>query len=205
MDPWDVDLVKLTDSFLKFIKNIEELDFRIPAKVVFVAAILLRLKSDNLSIFEEEDTDDLLKEQKPFAELGIDPNLVQLGYPMKRIPKRQVTLDELVTALRKALAVKERKTERVIVARGQLENIGTEEEDLTKRSEVMMKEIEDLLAKMSKVEFSKIVKSWKRDKIVEKFIPLLHLEHDRKIECEQEDYFKEIMIQRCNPSEKKSQ
>lgn len=205
IDPWDVDLVKLTDSFLKFIKNIEELDFRIPAKVVFVAAILLRLKSDNLSIFEEEDTDELLKEQKPFAELGIDPNLVQLGYPMKRIPKRQVTLDELVTALRKALAVKERKIERVIVARGQLENIGTEEEDLTKRSEVMMKEIEDMLTKMSKVEFSKIVKSWKRDKIVEKFIPLLHLEHDRKLICEQEDYFKEIMIQRCNPSEKKSQ
>jgi len=113
---------------------------------------------------------------------------------MKRIPKRQVTLDELVAALRKALAVKERKTERVIVARGQLENIGTEDEDLTKRSEVMMKEIEDMLTKMSKVEFSKIVKSWKRDKIVEKFIPLLHLENDKKISCEQEDYFKEIMI-----------
>jgi len=194
IDPWDVDLVKLTDSFLKFIKNIEELDFRIPAKVVFVAAILLRLKSDNLSIFEEEDTDEILKEQKPFAELGIDPNLVQLGYPMKRIPKRQVTLDELVTALRKALAVKERKTERIVVARGQLEDIGREEEDLTNRTEIIMKEIEDLLGKMSKVEFSKIVKQWKREKIVEKFIPLLHLEHDRKIECEQEDFFKEIMI-----------
>lgn len=194
IDPWDVDLVKLTDSFLKFIKNIEELDFRIPAKVVFVAAILLRLKSDNLSIFEEEDTDEILKEQKPFAELGIDPNLVQLGYPMKRIPKRQVTLDELVTALRKALAVKERKTERVIVARGQLEDIGKAEEDLTKKIEEMMKEIQDMLSKMDKVEFSKIVKTWKRDKIVEKFIPLLHLESDEKISCEQVDFFKEIMI-----------
>lgn len=194
IDPWDVDLVKLTDSFLKFIKNIEELDFRIPAKVVFVAAILLRLKSDNLSIFEEEETDEILKEQKPFAELGIDPNLVQLGYPMKRIPKRQVTLDELVTALRKALAVKERKTERVIVARGQLEDIGKAEEDLTKKIEEMMKEIQEMLSKMDKVEFSKIVKTWKRDKIVEKFIPLLHLESDEKISCEQEDYFKEILI-----------
>ena len=194
IDPWDVDLVKLTDSFLKFIKNIEELDFRIPAKVVFVAAILLRLKSDNLSIFEEEETDEILKEQKPFAELGIDPNLVQLGYPMKRIPKRQVTLDELVTALRKALAVKERKTERVIVARGQLEDIGKAEEDMTKKIEEMMKEIQEMLSKMDKVEFSKIVKTWKRDKIVEKFIPLLHLESDEKISCEQEDYFKEILI-----------
>jgi segregation and condensation protein A len=197
IDPWDVDLVKLTESFLKFIKNIEELDFRIPAKVIFVAAILLRLKSDNLSIFEEEDTSEMLKEQKPFAELGIDPNLVQLGYPMKRIPKRQVTLDELVTALRKALAVKERKTERVIVARGQLENIGTDEEDLTKKIENMMKEIEELTGRtQGKVEFSKIVKQWKREKIIDKFIPLLHLESDKKIECDQEDYFKEILISR---------
>src|SRR4030042_2668073 len=90
INPWDVDLVKLTESFLRFIKNIEELDFRIPAKVIFVAAILLRLKSDTLSIFEE-DTDVILKEQKPFAELGIDPNLGQLGYPMKRVPTGQLT------------------------------------------------------------------------------------------------------------------
>jgi chromatin segregation and condensation protein Rec8/ScpA/Scc1 (kleisin family) len=103
-------------------------------------------------------------------------------------------LDELVTALRKALAVKERKTERVIVARGQLEDIGKAEEDLTKKIEEMMKEIQEMLSKMDKVEFSKIVKTWKRDKIVEKFIPLLHLESDEKISCEQEDYFKEILI-----------
>lgn len=202
IDPWDVDLVKLTGSFIKFIKNIEDLDFRIPAKVVFVAAILLRLKSDNLSIFEEEDTDDILKEQKPFAELGIDPNLVQLGYPMKRIPKRQVTLDELVTALRKALAVTERRTERTVLARKQLTNIGMEEEDLTKKTEVMMKEIDDLLNKLhqDKIEFKKVVKEWKRDKIVEKFVPLLHLEHDKKIVAEQEDFFKEIMISKKTTS-----
>lgn len=205
LNTWDVNLVKLTESFLKFIKNIEDLDFRIPAKVVFIAAILLRLKSDYLSLFEEEKTDDVLKEQKPFAELGIDPNLVQLGYPMKRVPKRQVTLDELITALRKALTVKEKRTERTVMARRQLEDVA-EEEDLTKKTEDMMKEIEELIIKMdqNKVEFKSIVKKWNREKIVEKFIPLLHLEHDRKINCEQEDYFKEIMIQKCSSSEKDS-
>ncbi|MEM7827586.1 MAG: segregation/condensation protein A, partial [Candidatus Aenigmatarchaeota archaeon] len=77
LNPWDVNLVKLTDSFIKFIKNAEDLDFRIPAKVIFVAAILLRLKADYLSIFEEEEesVEEMLKEDKPFAELGIDPNL----------------------------------------------------------------------------------------------------------------------------------
>jgi len=195
INPWDVDLVKLTESFVRFIKSVEEIDFRIPAKVVFVAAILLRLKADYLSIFEEAE-EEILKEQKPFAELGIDPNLVQLGYPMKRVPKRQVTLDELIVALKKALAVKERKTERVRIARQQLADIGTEEEDITKRTETILKEVDELMKKLNqdKIEFSKIVGEWKKDKIISKFVPLLHLEHDQKISCEQEDYFKEIFI-----------
>jgi len=197
INPWDVDLVKLTESFMRFIKTVEELDFRIPAKVVFVAAILLRLKADYLSIFEEEEKAELLTEQKPFAELGIDPNLVQLGYPMKRVPKRQVTLDELIVALRKALAVRERRTERVAVARRQLADVATEE-DITKRIETVLKEIDELISKLNKdkVEFSKIVKDWKRERIVEKFVPLLHLEHDKKVLCDQEDFFKEIMIRK---------
>ncbi len=197
LNPWDVDLVKLTESFLRFIKTVEEIDFRIPAKVVFVAAILLRLKADYLSIFEEEKMEeDILKEQKPFAELGIDPNLVQLGYPMKRVPKRQVTLDELITALRKALAVREKRTERVRIARQQLADIGEREEDITERTEAILKEVGELMKKLNtdKIEFSKIVKEWKRDNIINKFIPLLHLEHDQKVLTEQEDYFKEIMI-----------
>lgn len=197
INPWDVDLVKLSESFLRFIRNVEDIDFRVPAKVIFVAAILLRLKSDYLSIFEEEEkTEDILKEQKPFAELGIDPNLVQLGYPMKRVPKRQVTLDELIVALRKALAVRERKVERVKVARQQLADIAVEEEDITQKTEQMLKEIEGLMTKLNKdkIEFSRIVKEWKKDKIIDKFIPLLHLEHDQKVSTEQEDYFKEIFV-----------
>ena len=199
INPWDVDLVKLTESFVRFIKSAEEIDFRIPAKVVFVAAILLRLKSDYLSIFEEEE-EEILKEQKPFAELGIDPNLVQLGYPMKRVPKRQVTLDELIVALKKALAVRERKTERTSIARQQLADIGMEGEDITKRTETILKEVDELMIKLNqdKIEFSKIVGEWKKDKIINKFVPLLHLEHDQKVSCEQEDYFKEIFISKQN-------
>lgn len=202
LNPWDVNLVKLTESFIKFIKNVEDLDFRIPAKVVFVAAILLRLKADYLSIFEEEEesVEEMLKEDKPFAELGIDPNLVQLGYPMRRVPKRQVTLEELIVALRKALAVRERKEERVKVARRQLDVIDVVEEDMIIKTEKMLKEIDELMQKLhkDKIEFTQIVKEWKRDKVIEKFVPLLHLESDGKVVGEQEDFFKEVWIRKIN-------
>jgi segregation and condensation protein A len=198
LDPWNIDLVKLTDSFLRYMKRIEELDFRVPARVVFVAAVLLRLKADYLSIFEEEETIEQIAQQQP-VDLGIDPNLVQLGLPMRRIPKRQITLDELIVALRKAITVREKKVERRRIWRERLA-LQVTEEDITKRIEEMMHEIDELMNKMKseKVGFSQIVKKWERKRIVEKFVPLLHLENDRKIETEQEDYFKEIWIKKRN-------
>jgi segregation and condensation protein A len=195
LDAWNIDLIKLTESFLSYLNKLEELDFRIPAKIVFVAAVLLRLKADYLSIFEEEETFEEVAKAVPFADLGIDPNLIQLGLPMRRNPKRQVTLDELITALRKALAVRERRTERKRIWQAQLQ-AQISEEDITKRIGQLMKEIDDLMKKMNKdkLEFTQIVKKWKRDKIVDTFVPLLHLENDKKIKTNQEEFFKEIFI-----------
>lgn len=201
LDPWNIDLVSLTNSFLNYINKIEELDFRIPAKIVFVAVVLLRLKADYLSIFEEEETFEEIAKEKPFVDLGIDPNLIKLGLPMKRVPKRQITLNELIVALKKALAVREKKVERRRIWRAQLQaEIG--EEDITKRIEEIMKEIDQLMKRLNetKLKFSQIVEKWNRDEIVRHFVPLLHLEQDNKIKCEQEDFFKEIYIQKQNIS-----
>jgi segregation and condensation protein A len=195
LDAWNIDLVKLTDSFLKYLNKMEELDFRIPAKVVFVAAVLLRLKADYLSIFEEEETFEEIAKATPFTDLGIDPNLIQLGLPMRRMPKRQVTLDELIIALRKALAVRERRNERRRIWQAQLQAQITEE-DITKKIDQLMKQIDDLMKKMNrnKLEFRQLVKKWDRDRIVDAFVPMLHLEHNQKISTEQEEFFKEIYI-----------
>lgn len=195
LDPWNIDLVKLTDKFIEYIEKVEELDFRIPAKIVFVAVVLLRLKADYLSIFEEEESIEEMAKEKPFVDLGIDPNLIELGVPIKRIPKRQVTLDELINALRKALAVKERREERKLLWRRRVA-AQISEEDISKRIEHILKEIDEAIekSKREKVGFREIVEEWKREKIVEHFVPLLHLEQDRKVKTEQEDWFKEIWI-----------
>lgn len=195
LDPWNIDLVKLADSFLRYLKAVEELDFRIPAKIVFVAAILLKLKADYLSIFEEREE---AVEVKQFEDLGIDPNLVQLSYPMKRVPKRQVTLDELVHALRKAMTVEKRREERKQLFARRLQATIPTEEDITKRIERVMQEIDELIKKLKldRIEFKQIVEEWKRDKIVEHFIPVLHLDQERKIEVQQPEIFKEIWIKK---------
>ena len=48
MDPWDIDVSKLSQDFIGMLKKMQELDLRISGKVVLAAAILLKLKSNYL-------------------------------------------------------------------------------------------------------------------------------------------------------------
>jgi len=197
LNPWDVDLVKLTGSFLRYMNQLKEINFRVPAKIVFVAALLLRLKADYLSIFEEEETiEDVAKQAGPLEQLGIDPNLIQLGVPMKRIPKRQITLQELMLALKKAMEVRVKREIRRQVWQERLQIQFTEEQDIARRIAEMMNEIDKRIEKTKSetVSFRDVVKEWKREEVVGKFIPLLHLEQNKKIQTSQEDFFKDIMI-----------
>jgi len=190
LDPWNVDLIKLTDSFIRFIKEAKELDFRIPAKVVFVATLLLRLKSEYL--FEGEKEEEIEKEEI----FKVDFEIGKLALPLKRFPKRQVTLEELIKALRKALEVKEKKEIRRRMYDRRGFELQFEEEDISLRLERLLKEIEELFKKSNtkKIAFKELVEEWKREKIVEKFIPLLHLDQDKKVRTEQKELFDEIWI-----------
>lgn len=194
LDPWDVDLVKLTDGFIKFLSQVEELDFRIPAKVVFVACILLRLKAESLILFEDSerfDESEKTKEEIKMLEIR------ELGVPLIRIPKRQVTLEELIVALRKALTVVERREERKRRARIRVEAEITGE-NIKERIEKVMNKINELVVNLNreKIAFRELVPKWERKEIVYNLIPILHLDQDRKIETEQEEIFKEIWIKK---------
>jgi segregation and condensation protein A len=198
LNPWDIDITKLTDSFLEYIEKLKIVDFRIPAKVILVAAILLKLKaetlfpSDNKEVFEPEngkENEYLLLRQK-LSEIKIVP-------PIERFPQKSVSLEELVQALGKALHVRERKEERKrVIGRRLSKEINLEEEDIESRIGKLMDEINFLIKKLkaNKVEFSKVVDNWERDEIVRHFLPLLYLSSRGEVSTEQKDFFKEIFI-----------
>ncbi|MFH1294749.1 MAG: segregation/condensation protein A, partial [Candidatus Aenigmatarchaeota archaeon] len=52
MDPWDLDLTKLTEVFVDVLAKMKKLDFRIPAKYIIIAAVLLKMKSDHLDFID---------------------------------------------------------------------------------------------------------------------------------------------------------
>jgi len=203
LDPWDIDIIKLTNSFLEYIEGLRVLDFRIPAKVVLVAAILLRLKSDVLSPIRAEDVDYFPEEgitEDQYEYLREELSKLNLKPPMERHIKRKVTLDELVNALRKATKVQEKKERiRRVLGRRLKQEIG-EEIDIEIRIKELMFEIDGLLTKLKsdKVEFSKIVEKWEREEIVRHLMPLLYLSARGKVSTEQEEFFKEIYIFKRN-------
>jgi len=195
IDPWNVDLTRLCSGFISFIRKATMLDFRIPAKIVFVAALLLRLKAEQLSILEEEE-EEAEKPPKFLEPLNIDPSLLKLAYPLKRLPKAQITLEELITALKKVVEVEQKRKERSLLAKANLQTQIVLEEDMSKRAEKLLKEIEEALAisESEKISFRQLVGEWKREPIIGKFLPLLYLEKEEKIRTEQPEFFKDFWI-----------
>ena len=78
------------------------------------------------------------------------------------------------------------------------EKIKINQEDVSKRITGLYERISGLLKGMKEeeVRFSKIVPKWNRENIVRSFGPLMHLENQKKVECRQEEMFKEIFIKR---------
>ena len=196
MDPWSVDIIRLANVFLNYVKKMEELDLRIPARFILIAAILLRMKSDVL-VEKEEKILIPESEKEPDETLRILASLPPLQPPLKRIPLRNVTLDELVHALKKAYEIQERRVERTTRVRRAVDiAIPIPQEDITERINKLLTNINEALVEVDNIEFSRLVKRWGRKEIVEALMPLLHLSQDGKINLEQEELFKEIFVRK---------
>ena len=193
MDPLYVDLIKLADVFRGYLERLKQFDFRIPARFILVAAILLRMKAELLLDEEEEK----IIRTTPSEPLNIDVPI--LLPPITRKPTRKVTLNELVTALNKAFDFQERKEGKKLRMRRAIERLIEPEDDI----EVRIKEIYEEIVSRKAITFSQLVPAWKKLEIVKTFLPLLHLATRDMVTCEQEEMFKEIFIRIKIPEEKK--
>ncbi|HIQ49952.1 MAG TPA: hypothetical protein EYH56_02025 [Nanoarchaeota archaeon] len=207
MDPWDIDICRLADVFVQYLERMKKLDLRIPARFILIAAILLRMKSDFLKQNEEKKV--LIPESEKGVETQAPQELAEippLEPPVERVPVRNVTIEELIYALKKAFEIQERRRiRRERRKKAVKEFVEIEEEDITERIKNLLNKIKNILEELEKeeIEFSKIVGEWKREKIVKTLIPILHLSQEGKICYEQPKLFEEIYI-RLKEYEQKS-
>lgn len=202
LDPWDLDIKKLSEAFTGYLRKLDELDFAIPAKYIIIAAVLLRMKSDHLHFLEIldgqenpeiEDFDPIDLETEGNGKHVFEVN--PISAPPKRFARRRVIVDDLVVALRKAMKTQERRS----VRHKRLANkIKINQEDVSKRITGLYQRINSLLKGMKEeeVRFSKLVPKWEKTHIVGTFMPLMHLSNDKKVKCRQEEMFKEIFVKR---------
>ena len=192
MDPWDIDIVKLADALVDYIKKMQTLDFKVPSRIIIIAAILLRMKVV-LLLEEDEEKEEKEEKEEELIDLSQVPDLET---PIKRIPRRKVTLEELIVALEKAFRTKEIRETKKIRARKRVEELIEGEEDIGERIERLYRQITSILEelKSGEITFDKLVPKWERNEIVDKFLPLLHLSQEGKVSCEQKEIFKDIYI-----------
>jgi len=206
IDPWNVDLNLLAHGFTDYISNLKDFDFRIPAKWVIIAAILLRMKSDYIKIIKTDAEPDLsgglesdLAEFEAIPEPGamgperldVDP----IENPSRRRPVRKITLTELVDSLRKVFRAEKR---REVMLEKRRSKVNVSGEDITKRIENLYTRISGMLGRIKneEIKFSNLVETWEKDKVVDTFLPLIHLDQDKRVCCRQEKIFEEIFIKK---------
>ncbi len=210
MDPWDVDVSLLSNKFLEKLKKLKEMDLKISGKVLLAAAILLRVKSTR---FMEEDIgalDALIAsanapeaEEQAFEELFdySDAGAVNLGerpmiYPRTPQPrKRKVSVFDLVNALEKALEVYQRRPPRAseapkVFAPEKPRDINLVIRDVYNKVINFFKK-NNLKAKLT---FNLLLPDQTKEEKIFTFIPLLHLDHQRKVDLLQEHHLGEIEI-----------
>ena len=211
MDPWDIDVSLLTKRYIGAIRQLKELDFRVSGKVLLAAAILLKIKSKRL-VGEElmqldrliaggEGDEDLLQEFEDLMENSEGEEKPSL---IPRIPqprKRKGSIYDLVGALEKALEVKQRRVEHSIPPLNV--EIPKKTRDITQVIREVYGNIKSFFFRNSqkKLMFSQLVPSEKKEDKIFTFIPLLHLDHQRKVNIEQEEHFADIEITLNNKKE----
>lgn len=210
MNPWDIDLVMLTKKYLEAIKRMKQLDLRVSGKVLLAAAYLLKLKSARLLGHDIDELDRLFarttetdQDGSFFSEFGNElfnvNQRLDSEQPMliPRTPQprtRKISIYDLAEALQKAMEVKKRKV---------LRDYPTFNIEIPKKKVDISQVIRDVYGKIKefffktkkeKLTFNHLLPSDSREDKVYTFIPLLHLDNQRKINLFQQQHFGEIEI-----------
>ncbi len=201
IDPWNIDIVEVTDKFLRQVEELERMDLRVSGRTLLYAAILLRMKSNVL--VEVEEPEDIIEDDSLQFEIRDYP---VPAMPLRRTSNRPVTLEELLSELKKAEAVEKRRFDRVKnkteERRATIDEVLSiaHEEDIESRVGKMRELLNELFEKQKYIKFSDLSSPLDRTGIVLAYLALLFLATKKEIWLEQEELFGELFIRRQGAS-----
>ncbi len=210
IDPWSVDIIDVTDKFLRKLEEAKKMDLRISGRVLLYAAILVRMKSEaiimeitrNQEVKNDLDTelDKNFLVEKEFQALDFTSNEFLLDdadnfarevLEVRKAVRKIVTLGDLIEELKKAEEIENRRKKRKKVKKEFVEeplqypHPESIEETITK----VESEINKILSRVSFTTLFSIVNIKEIDKLVDYYVSVLYLCFRRKINIKQEKIF----------------
>lgn len=203
LDPWDIDLVVLAGKYLARVAEMEEANFFISGKVLLAASLLLNIKAEILLDKEIQSLDDILfgrkkDEKKPWERINIDYSELPKLYPRTPLPRmKKVSLQELMSALNQAISTENKRIRREVM-KVRIEKdaeivLPKASIKIGERIKKLYSKLLAMLASQGKVKYHDLSGPDKEDKIA-CFLPVLHLDNQKKIFLEQEGHFSDIWI-----------
>ena len=205
LDPWDIDIIILTDKFLAKIQNFKGDNFFVSGKVLLAASLLIRIKSEILLDKYIKSIDEILfgkKETKKqvFERIELDEGIPEL-IPRTPLPRfKKVTLNELMESLNKAIITENRRIKKEILNTNALRELSF---SMPKKKFGVKDKIKEIYQNLfyhfeknpgkKKIPFTELIGKDREERLIS-FLPLLHLDNQKKIWLEQENHFEEIYI-----------
>ncbi len=196
LDPWDINIVELSSRYSRRVDEMQRMEFHVPANIMLVSSILLRMKADVLHFSDlDEDKEEFNYDYAEYADSEFNENLdFDLEIPIiikpKRVPKRKVTAIELISAIQEVM---EEKTKEIRKKKVKFENmIIPVEPDIKKLIEEIYGKVMEILKNKETVTFSEILND--KDDMIRVFLSVLHLSNKQKIKIKQKKMFEEIFI-----------
>jgi len=217
VDPWNIDIVDVTDRFLAELDRRKELDLRVSGRTLFYAACLLRLKSDYLDGWDGDEAEDSFDDEgeESFADLGFDfesaGELEPMGRLEREIQRRlgrkslrkrpPVTLYELIKQLKTAEKEQRRKQRRrtpvfrepdLDLTAGDVVAVA-HDEGYQKAVSIVMEEFQRAARNGDVLTLGDLAGAMGRTRR-EVYIPLLFLMLEGKLALWQDEFFGEIYV-----------
>ncbi|WP_406660509.1 ScpA family protein [Methanolobus sp. ZRKC3] len=203
INPWDIDIVEVTDVFLKRIEHMQMMDLRISGRTLLYASILLRMKSTGI-VQEEEPADeyDMFDDDMDFYDVEEYP-VPKL--PIRRRATRPVTLQELIVELRKAEKVETRRKDRNVYRRLEEKSAVTtdevlgiaHEEDILGRVKSLGEKLKADFINSEYVVLSDLLVDDRSENIMT-YVSLLFLATEKEVWLAQNELFGELYVYPSN-------
>ena len=211
IDPWNIDIVEVTDRFLSELERLKELDLRISGRTLFFAATLLRMKSEYLNENEDDFSDDESDEYDDEFTFDSEFDSDNVADPIERLEreiqrrvgrkkqrKRPATLYELIQELKTAEKIQRRRARKknveipVLIEVDDVIDLAHEENYLEDMQSVLneFRRIKGDLPCISLTSFCCEMGCELRAV----YISLLFLMHEGSIFMQQDDFFGELRI-----------